>query len=337
MLDAAGELIYVGKAKSLRTRLMSYFRTESREEKAGKIIGETRRLLWEPTTSEFDALLRELELIRRWQPRYNVQGQPRRQRRCYIVIGRRPAAYAFVSMKIPAKAVAVYGPVAGWYRAKDAVRRLNDWYRLRDCPDKQVMRFADQQELFPVIHPAGCLRHEIGNCLAPCAGVCTQKEYGFHVRGAMDFLEGKDTTPLEQLQRKMREASVAMEFERASLYRDRHDILQWVSRQLERLREAVKCSRIYRVTNHDQSESWYLIREGSVRCVVHEPTSDVERTQRRIEELYSGRCEGMPSLDEVDGVLLVDGWFRKHKAQREKLMTDQEAMQRLRASPKNES
>ena len=79
MLDPDGKLIYVGKAKSLRVRLLSYFRPKSRDRKAGRILGSTRSIVWECLPSEFAALLRELELIRRWRPRFNVQGQPHRR------------------------------------------------------------------------------------------------------------------------------------------------------------------------------------------------------------------------------------------------------------------
>src|SRR5438105_3941929 len=79
MVDGNGELIYIGKAKSLRLRLLSYFRPRSRERKAARIIGQTKTLAWELCPNEFSALLRELELIRRWRPRCNVTGQPLRR------------------------------------------------------------------------------------------------------------------------------------------------------------------------------------------------------------------------------------------------------------------
>ena len=77
MLTDKQELIYIGKAKSLRARLLSYFRPKSRDPKAGRILKHTSTIVWEYAASEFAALLRELELIRRWRPRFNVQGQPR--------------------------------------------------------------------------------------------------------------------------------------------------------------------------------------------------------------------------------------------------------------------
>src|SRR5262245_47680696 len=101
MLDAAGELIYVGKAKQLRLRLASYFRTGSRPAKAGRILRETRAIVWEICNHEFAALLREQELIRRWRPRWNVQGQPLRRRLAFLCVGRPPAPYVFLTRQPP--------------------------------------------------------------------------------------------------------------------------------------------------------------------------------------------------------------------------------------------
>src|SRR5262249_59495239 len=102
MLDANDTLIYVGKAKELRARLLSYFRGRSRDPKAGRILEPTQTVVWEHAASEFAALLRELELIRRWRPRFNVQGQPHRRARTFICLGRRPAPYAFLLRRPPA-------------------------------------------------------------------------------------------------------------------------------------------------------------------------------------------------------------------------------------------
>src|SRR5207244_4502121 len=130
-----------------------------------------------------------------WQPRCNVQFQPKRLRRCYLCLGRKPAPYAFVALTPPRTALACFGPLSGPRQAREAARRLNDWFRLRDCPQKQVMVFADQREIFPLLLTPGCIRHDIGNCVGPCAAACTQDEYRFHLEGARDFLEGKDKSP----------------------------------------------------------------------------------------------------------------------------------------------
>jgi excinuclease ABC subunit C len=319
MVDPAGELVYVGKAKCLRSRLLSYFRRHSRDPKAGRILESTRLIAWEHAPSEFAALLRELELIRRWQPRFNVHGQPQRRRRGYVCVGRPPAPYVFLATRPPSTALAVYGPVPAGPRAREAVRRVNDCYRLRDCPQTQQMVFADQAELFPLVRTPGCLRHDIGACAGPCAAACTQADYADHVRAARAFLDGDDRAPMETLEREMTAASAELAFERAAALRDKLEALRWLHEHLARLRSAERHSVVYPVAGHDGDDRWYLIHGGRVRAMLPAPRHSAEhrRAAAVLTEVYHGENPpGPPSLEEIDGVLLVAAWFRRHAAER---------------------
>src|SRR5262249_2166317 len=156
--------------------------------------------------------------------------------------------------------------------------RLNDWYGLRDCPQKQEMIFADQGELFPVLRAAGCLRHEIGSCLAPCAAACTRQQYADRVRAVRAFLNGTDAAPLEVLEREMTVASATLQDERAAALRDRLDVLRWLHDRLGFLRRArEQQSFVYPVPGHDGSETWYLIHHGQVKAVLPAPRSEDEQ------------------------------------------------------------
>ncbi len=324
MVDPAGELVYVGKAKCLRSRLLSHFRRNSRDPKAGRILESTRLIAWEYVPSEFAALLRELELIRRWQPRFNVQGQPTRRRRGYVCVGRQPAPYAFLAGRPPSTALAVYGPVPTGPKAREAVRRVNDWYRLRDCPHAQEMVFADQNELFPMVRAPGCLRHEIGACVAPCAAACTRADYSGQVNAARRFLDGDDAEPLQSLEREMAAASAALAFERAAVLRDKLEALQWLHDHLARLRVAGRQSFVYPVTGHNGDERWYLIHGGRVRAALPAPVAEEERRSAvaLLGEVYhGGTVPGPLSADEIDGALLVSAWFRRHAAERTRVLT----------------
>jgi excinuclease ABC subunit C len=328
MVDAAGELVYVGKAKCLRTRLLSYFRPKGRDPKAGKIVSSARRLVWEPAACEFAALLRELELIRRWRPRFNVQGQPRRRRRCYVCVGREPAPHVFLAPRPVSTATICFGPVPSARTAGEAVRRLNDWFRLRDCPTPQTMAFADQHELFPVVREAGCIRLELGTCLGPCAAACTRPHYTGAVRAAVRFLQGRDSMPLDDLQREMLAAAQAQAFERAGALRDKWKALSWLYTHLERLREAGRRSCVYPRRGADGLERWHLIHRGRVRAVVFAPTDHM--TQRRaaaaLQTVYTSAAanDGPTSLEEIDGVLLVASWFRRRPEEAKKIRSAKE-------------
>jgi excinuclease ABC subunit C len=327
MLGKHGDLIYIGKAKSLRARLMSYFR-DSRDPKAGRILQHTHTLVWETVPDEFGALVRELELIRRHRPRFNVLGQPGRQQYCYVCLGRSPAPYAYVSRAPTGKDLGVYGPFTSAGRAGEAVRRLNDWYRLRDCAQTVSMHFADQRELFPVDRSPGCLRLEIESCAGPCAGGCTRSGYGSQVRAAKRFLDGTDDRPLKQLTTSMGQAAAAMQFERAGAIRDRLAEMEWLWERLNWLRQARKENTfVYPLAGPDGRTVWYLIHRGRVRGACFRPTCRTSEATARavISDVYAANPGPGVTPGQVDHVILVSGWFRKNPAEKDVLLTPAEA------------
>jgi excinuclease ABC subunit C len=332
MLDRHGDLIYIGKAKSLRTRLLSYFRPRSRDAKAGRIVNHTSAVVWEVCPSEFAALHRELELIRRWRPRFNVQGQPTGLRYAYICLGRKPAPYVFMARRPPAGVLASFGPVPAGRRAGAAVRWANDWFRLRDCAQSQEMVFAEQGELFPVQRAPGCLRHEIGTCLGPCAAACTRAAYAVQVSAARAFLAGTDTSALKQLQREMAAASEGLAFERAAALRDKLQALRWLHEQLEALREArAKGSFVYPVDGHDGSRFWYLVRGGWTVTAVAAPTESEghRRVKATLEAVYRPeQAAGAELTERVEGVLLVASWFHRYPEERARVLQPGDAIAR---------
>lgn len=324
MLDKSDRLIYVGKAKNLRCRLLSYFRENSRHPKAGKIIQQTRRLVWEQTGDELAALLRELELIQRIRPKYNVQGVPGFQRHHYVCLGNAPASHVYVATRPTGKELGVYGPFVKRWRSADAARRLNDWFKLRDCAKTVAMAFAEQGELFDGERSAKCLRFELGTCAGPCAGGCTRQEYAAGVRAVKAFLDGRNRSVLDTLQQQMQAAAERFEFEKATSLRDKLLAMQWIDDRLALLRQARdKNSFVYPLTGADGRERWYLIHRGEVQAVVYPPTAE---TGAKVLELLSATFTDLPapaimSDVTVDSVLLVVGWFRKNVEENQKLLT----------------
>ncbi len=324
MLGPKGHVVYIGKAKCLRSRLLSYFR-DSSDPKAGKIIRHTHSLVWENVPDEFAALLRELELIRRFRPRFNVLGQPGRQRYVYLCLGRGPAAYAYVSREPTGKELAAFGPFVGRAHSRDAVRRFNLEFGLRDCPNTVPMHFAEQIELFDANRGAKCLRYELGTCLGPCGGFCTSGEYAARVKAARAFLEGKNATVLKTLTAAMRTAAVAQEYERAAAVRDRLASMQWLADKLTFLRTArATNSFVYPLVGADGGRRWYLIHGGIVRGAVAEPTcaKSADLAAERIATAFASPFTAVANLERcVDSVLVVTGWFRKREAEKAELLT----------------
>ena len=326
MLDSHGDLIYVGKAKRLRTRLLSYFRPKSRDPKAGRILASARGIVWEVLPSEFVALLRELELIRRWRPRWNVQGQPHRRRPYYICLGRSPAPYAFLSLRPRGTVAQCFGPLPFSRLAQLAVRYLNDAFQLRDCPQAQTMLFADEAELFPQSRSPGCLRHDIGTCLAPCAALCSSRRYESQVGRALAFLRGEDDRLLPRLEAAMKQAARSQAFERAAALKQQLDALHWLAQRLERLRSAqAESSFIYPVTDAAEQCHWYVIQRGFVRAIHFAPASadgcDALIAQLREQYSSSSNPWGSASSERIEERLLVLSWFRRHPSERNRTIS----------------
>lgn len=318
MLTTGGEVVYVGKSKRLRTRLLSYFRCAFPEEKGARILREADSIEWDYTPSEFAALLEELRQIKRLRPRFNVAMKRDGRNFCFLKLTRGPAP-KFLVVRGPSHddASVYYGPFQGAQRVADAVRELTDVLGLRDCANDQAMHFADQPELFNIFpRTPGCIRFEVKKCLGPCVGGCTAHQYSERVKLARAFLDGTDDGPIELLRSEMERASERLEFERAASLRDKLLRLESLKEQFYRLRFAVETlSFVYPVPGHDGADRLYLIRRGRVRAEMDIPqcTADQSRLTSLIEQVFSTveRDTSQIPTHEIDELLLLSSWFRR--------------------------
>ena len=321
MLGEGGEVVYVGKSKKLRTRLLSYFRAEYPKEKGARIVREAETIEWTYVPSEFASLLEELRLIKRYRPRFNVA--MKRDDRHYAFVrvsgGVAPRLTVVRGTSTGERGGVYYGPFVGAERLRDAIRELGDALGLRDCTLDHRMRFADQHELLPVpVRTPGCIRHEIGTCLGPCVAAVHAHTYTDRVRQARAFLEGTHDEPLERLREAMQEASDDLAFERAAVLRDKLHRLESLRESFSRLRFAVESLTFaYIVPGHDGADRFYLIRRGVVRGEFPAPrTPDEwealrEGCRRVFGDGASGSVSTVPA-HEVDELLLVTSWFSVH-------------------------
>lgn len=321
MFDRKGELIYVGKSASLRNRLLSYFGQSASGAKAGRIIENSRAIQWETQPSDFAAQLRELELIRRFIPRFNVQGVPERQRPVYLCLGRKPAETFYIANAPPTSdCVAVEGPFYGAGRMSRVVDALNKTFRLRDCSNQTTFLYAEQLSLFDLHPRAGCLRLEIGTCLGPCAAACSRQEYLRRVNEAESFLDGFNDEPVVATQEIMETAAANRQYELAARARDTLESLNYAQKKLGRLAEAREhYSFIYAATGYDGRAIWYLIRRGEVIDVAAAPTdADAYRELKPRLNEWSARLAARNTrvVSEYPyTVSVVASWFRKHRSE----------------------
>ena len=208
MIDAAGAVLYVGKAKDLRKRVGSYF-TRSVSPRIGLMVARIRSIDITTTPSEADALLLENHLIKEHAPPFNILF---RDDKSYPFLRFSDHAFPRISVyRGPTDRRARYfGPFPGGLAVRDTVKLLQKVFQLRTCEDS-----------FYAHRTRPCLLHQIRLCLGPCVGKVDEATYGAAVEQAVVFLRGGENVVEKELERRMRAASVAREYEQAALYRDR--------------------------------------------------------------------------------------------------------------------
>jgi excinuclease ABC subunit C len=213
--DPDGRVIYVGKAKSLRKRLPSYW-TQPLHPRTEAMVTAADRVEWIVASGEVDALHLEYNLIQEHRPRFNVRYRDDKSYPYLAITVAERWPRAMVTRSKRRKGVRFFGPYAHAYAIRDTLDSLTRVFPVRTCSNG----FFDQRRR------AGrpCLYYDIGRCAGPCVpqktGV-TDESYGTLVRRLIDFLGGNHRPILRELEREMGLASAAEEYEKAARFRDR--------------------------------------------------------------------------------------------------------------------
>ena len=316
MVDAAGKILYVGKAKRLRTRLLTYFRAEYPADKAARILYAAHDITWEYVPSEFAAYLGELRQIRRYRPYFNYRGN-RTRRSVLIKVAGGPAPRVYAGSAVSREDLRCYGPFRSLGRTLEAVRTLNDLLGLRDCPSAMPTIFAGQSDLFDAPRQAGCMRYEFGFCSGPCAGFVSEREYRRRVETAVAFLEGRTIQPLDRVIAAMQQAAGEARFEVAARWREKFEQLEWLLAATSRARSAVDLlTFVYRDPGDYGDDRAYLVVQGVVRAAFPFPVTPIEQEAfRGVVAETAARALPPPGplpLDAIDEILLLMSWFRAH-------------------------
>ena len=316
MVDNTGKVLYVGKAKRLRNRLLCYFRAEYPADKAARILYAAHDIRWTYVPSEFAALLTELRQIRRFRPHFNWKLN-RTRRSVLIKISGGPAPRVHAGSAIAAGDERVYGPYRSFDRTLQAVRTLNDLLGIRDCAATMPIVFAGQEDLFGAERRAACPRHEFGFCGGPCAGFIAEWEYRQRVETAAAFLEGRTIQPIDRVVEEMGRAAADARFELAARWRERFEQLEWLLAATSRARSALDLlTFVYRDPGERGDDRAYVVRQGLVRSSYPWPNTPIEREAFNAvvaEELTRPQpITGALPIESVDEILLLHSWFRVH-------------------------
>ena len=329
-LDSHDQICYVGKSKSLRKRLLSYFAKTPSDPKAARIRDHSRRLVWEPLSDELLALIREQELIYRWRPDFNTQGQPTRRQPAFVCLSSGAAPHAYFARQLTDKAAHAFGPIAGTGQLRAAIESLNQVFHLRDCPDKTKFSFTEQQQLFANPASAKCIRFELGTCPAPCAGRCSSAHYRQLVQHAEKFLDGSDRSALLQLQVQMASAAADQQFERATVLRDHWSNLKWLARRLDAIARARQSFHgVLPMTGRHGKTIWLVLRNGCLSGSIVYPDNVVRagKAYALLKQHATSENRLPDSILEMNLQLILVSWFRQNSRQQPEFMTFEHAFE----------
>jgi excinuclease ABC subunit C len=316
MLDASGRVLYVGKARQVRSRLLTYFNARYPDDKGARILHSASDITWEYVSSEFAAHLAELREIRKCRPPYNVQ-MNRTRTAVFIGVTSGPAPKLSCTRTPSKDQVRYYGPLPSPARSTIAIRVLNDLLGLRDCADRMPMAFAEQGDLFEQPRQAACPRYDFGTCSGPCAGLVTERDYRQRIGAAAAFLDGIAIAPVDRIVTGMMSAADRGEFETAARWRERFEALEWLLAATTRARAARELlTFVYRDPGLHGDDRAYVIRQGAVRACYPWPATPIEREAFKgvvTEELGREHEPAGPlPTAAIDEMLLIMSWFRRH-------------------------
>ncbi len=210
MLDARGDVLYVGKARALRNRVANYVQVDKMPNRLRRMVSQTRGMTIVTTNSEAEALLLEAQLIKRYRPPYNVL--LRDDKSFPFILLRADHAFPRIMKHRGARKAKgeYYGPFASAGSVNTTINALQKLFLLRSCTDSFFSR-----------RDRPCLLYQIKRCSAPCVDRIDEAGYAELVVEAKDFLGGKSSAVQAKIAAQMDEAAAALDFERAAMLRDR--------------------------------------------------------------------------------------------------------------------
>jgi excinuclease ABC subunit C len=314
MHNRADEIIYVGKALSLRNRVRSYFGSlKGQMPKVWRMVAEIYDLEYILTDTELEALLLENQLIKRHRPRYNIRLKDDKTYPYIKVTLNEQWPRVVPTRRVLEDGARYFGPYAGMGTVHDTIDVLDKLFPFRTC-DKII----DGRD------PRPCMQYFIHRCLGPCASLADKAAYHEAIHQVLLFLEGKQATIVRALRKEMEAASENLEFERAAVFRDR-------IRSLEHVLERQK---VFSTTRADQDViafakndgeacvQIFLIREGKLLGREHfmlEGTADSapgEILQTFIGQFYDQTTEVPPTLvvqEDVSDAEIIETWLRQKR------------------------
>lgn len=309
MLDTRGEVLYIGKAKSLRDRVTTYFRYGSAHtKKIEEMVRRVRKIEIDETGSELGALLLESRLIKEFQPKYNTL-QKRSRRYAFLRLDRSdPFPRVDFSMEIEPDGAEYFGPFRNRGAVEALIETINQAFGLRECNDL----LKPDESITP------CFYYQIKRCGAPCARLQSSEDYSVEVDRVRGFLSGADTGIINVLEKRMVTHAEALEFEAAAELRNRVTELRRIFKREERIAESVNSNNVIIIlpAAEEGKREIFLIRFGRLAAQATIGARTPSVMLRRLIERHYFDGAAAPShcrKEEIDEIRIIACYLHQHR------------------------
>lgn len=291
MHNANDEIIYVGKAISLKNRVRQYFRKNNKTAKIEKMVSNISYFEYIVTDSELEALILECNLIKEHRPRYNTMLKDDKTYPYIKVTVAEQFPRILFSREMKKDKNRYFGPYTSAGAVKDTIELLRKLYKIRSCNRRLPEDIGNGR---------ACLNYHINQCSGPCMGYINKEEYRNNINGAISFLDGKFDGVLKSLEEKMYTASENMEFEKAAEYRDLLNSVKAIAQKQKITSDEFMDRDVisYASEDFDAVVQVFFIRDGKLlgREHFHMSTAYMEKGEQILESFIKQYYAGTPFI-----------------------------------------
>lgn len=323
MHDEKDDIIYVGKAISLKNRVRQYFQSSrNKGAKIEQMVTHIRRFEYIVTDSELEALVLECNLIKEYRPKYNTMLMDDKAYPFIKVTVEEPFPRVMLARKMVKDKSKYFGPYTSAGAVKDTIELIRKLYQIRSCNRKLPRDIGKERP---------CLNYHIHQCKAPCQGYISQEEYRESVNEVIHFLNGNYDIILKKLEEKMEEASEALEFEKAIEYRELLTSVQKIA-QKQKITDTAGEDRDILAVAMEEEEAVvqvFFIRGGRLIGRDHfylkiaKGETQSEILSSFIKQFYAGTPYIPPRLmlpEEIEDLAVIEEWLTKRRGHRVRLI-----------------
>ncbi|WP_279003945.1 excinuclease ABC subunit UvrC [[Clostridium] scindens] len=323
MHDEKDNIIYVGKAISLKNRVRQYFQSSrNKGAKIEQMVTHIRRFEYIVTDSELEALVLECNLIKEYRPKYNTMLMDDKAYPFIKVTVEEPFPRVMLARKMVKDKSKYFGPYTSAGAVKDTIELIRKLYQIRGCNRKLPRDIGKERP---------CLNYHIHQCKAPCQGYISQEEYRESVNEVIHFLNGNYDIILKELEERMEEASEALEFEKAIEYRELLTSIQKIA-QKQKITDTAGEDRDILAVAVEEEEAVvqvFFIRGGRLIGRDHfylkiaKGETQSEILSSFIKQFYAGTPYIPPRLmlpEEIEDLAVIEEWLTKRRGHRVRLI-----------------